>query len=440
MEKRAIQRVLVACRGEAGASVARRIEAAEVEAVALYADADAEDPWLDEVSYAARIATDEGADPYRDSLRIVSAALDGGCDAIHPGFGAMALNAELAHMTANVGLAWIGSPPSVLAACVDRAELRRLAREVGFPTVPTSPVLTRLEDAEPWLAKLGTPLRVAPAARDSGLPARLITDPDAFAGMVAALRGAPFVVERAIRPARHVVIGVLGDGAGNAIHVGDHERSLSLGGRVRVRESPAPGLDDGLRERLVDTAVRLVRGARLVGVGAVEFLVGTDGHWWFHDLTPALFEGFALHEEVYGLDLVHAQVRLAGGETLGWAQSEISPAGCGIELLLCATGPGVLHALEFPEGAAASTARGPEGRVDPDRDPVIARLVVGGPLRHALLVRARAALEGVRVVGVPHDTDTLVAVLSDTRAWAGHTDTELLADVAAGRLQPPLST
>lgn len=433
MEKRTIQRVLVASRGEAGASVARRLEDAEVEAVALYADADAEDTWLDEVAYAARIATAEGEDPYRNGLAIVSAALDGGCDAVHPGYGFMATNAELAHMTANVGLAWIGSPPPVLEACVDRFELRRLAKEVGFPTVPTSPLLENPEEAEPWLARLGSPVRIASARRAGSLPARVLTDLSTFAALAPSLRGHTFVVERAIRPARHVVVGVLGDGAGNAIHIGDHERSLTLGGRVRVRESPAPGLDDALRERLVDAAVRLARGSKLVGAGAVEFLVGADAHWWFHDFCPALFEGFALHEEVYGLDLVHAQVRLAGGETLGWNQGEISSAGCGIELLVCATGPGTITAMELPEGVAVSTVLGVGSKVDPLYDPVLARLVVSGPLRHALLVRARAALEGLRIDGVPHDTLTLEAVLSDTRAWAGHTDTELLAQIAAER-------
>jgi len=433
MEKRPIQRVLVACRGEAGASVARRLEAAEVEAVVVYTDEDGEEPWLDEVAYASRITTDNGSDPYRDGLRLVSAALDGGCDAIHAGFGAMSISAELSHMTANVGLAWIGAPPPVLEACADRVELRRLAREAGFPTVQTSPPLDAPADAAPWLARFGAPFRVAPTRRDAAIPAAILTDLASAPAVLDRLAGAPYVVERAVRPARHVVLAVLGDGAGSAIHLGDHERSLTLAGRVRVRESPAPGLDASLRARLEDAALRLARGVRLVGVGAVEFLVGTDGQWWFHDLCPALFDGYTLHEEIYGLDLVHAQVRLASGETLGWSQGEISSAGCGIELLLCATGAGALEAFTLPEGVSASTIRAVGAPVDPARDPLLVRLTISGPMRHALLVRARAALEEVRVEGVAHDTDTLLALLGDTRAWANHLDTDLLADVAAHR-------
>jgi acetyl/propionyl-CoA carboxylase alpha subunit len=433
MEKRAIQRVLVACRGEAGASVARRLEAAGVEAVVIYTDEDAEEPWLDQVSYAARIATDDGSDPYRDGLRLVSAALDGGCDAVHAGFSAMATNAEFSHMTANVGLAWIGAPPPVLEACADRVELRRLAREAGFPTVQTSPPLDTPADAAPWLARLGAPVRIAAVRRDAPTPAAILADVAAAPAVLERLAGAPYVVERAVRPARHVVLAVLGDGAGNVIHLGDHECSLTLQGRVRVRESPAPGLDDALRTRLEDAALRLARGVRLVGVGAVEFLVGPDGQWWFHDLCPALFDGYTLHEEIYGLDLVHAQVRLASGETLGWSQAEITSAGCGIELLLCATDAGTLEAFELPEGVSASTTRDVGATVDPARDPLLARLTVGGPMRHALLVRARVALEGVRIEGVLHDTDALLSLLGDSRAWANQVDTDLLADVAAHR-------
>ena len=155
MEKRAIQRVLVACRGEAGASVARRLEAAGVEAVVLYTDEDAEEPWLDEVSYAARITTDDGSDPYRDGLRLVSAALDGGCDAVHAGFSAMATNAELSHMTANVGLAWIGAPPPVLEACADRVELRRLAAQLRATQVQAPELVDGLLVAAPHALRRG---------------------------------------------------------------------------------------------------------------------------------------------------------------------------------------------------------------------------------------------------------------------------------------------
>lgn len=415
--QRVIQRVLVACRGEEGAAVARRIEAAGYEAVALYADADASDAWLDEVAYAVRIATDEG-DPYADGLKIVSAALDAGCDAVHPGTAPIALSPEVAHIVMNVGLAWIGTPPAGLEACADRAAVRAKAKELAIPVVASSPPLSEASEVEAWIAKLGGDVRVASTRRVG--PAWTGGEPLA-AGL--ARLGGPVVVERRLAHARHVVVGIVGDAGGHVLLLGDHERSLAREGRVRVRESPAPALDERARARIAEAVPKLCAALGVSGVAAVEVLVGEDGRWWLHDVVPGLFPGFALHEEVYGLEVVHAQVRLAAGETLGWTQDEIRPAGCGIALTLVATGPGEIERLELPEGA--STARGEGGVIDPARDPVLARLVIGGPMRHALLVRAHAALEGVVVEGVPHDTEALAALLADPRVWGGATETGL---------------
>lgn len=415
--ERVIQRVLVACRGEEGAAVARRIEAAGYEAVALYADADAGDAWIDEVAYAVRIATDHG-DPYADGLKIVSAALDAGCDAVHPGTAPVAGSAEVAHMVLNVGLAWIGAPPVALQACAERAAVRAKAKELAIPTIAASPPLASRAEIDAWIAKLGGDVRVASCRR--GAPAWTGQEP-----LDAGLRrlGEPVVVERRLAHARHVVVGFVADAGGNVLLLGDHERSLARGRRVRVRESPAPALDATMRGRLGETIPRLVAALGVAGVGAVEVLVGEDGRWWLHDVVPGLIPGFALHEEVYGLELVHTQVRLAAGETLGWRQDEIRPAGCGIALTLTATGPGTLEALELPEGG--STALGEGSPVDPARDPVLARLMLTGPMRQALLVRARAALEEVGIDGVAHDTDALAALLADTRVWGGATETDL---------------
>lgn len=424
--ERTIQRVLVACRGEEGASVGRRIEAAGLEAVALYADADAEDTWLDEVAYAARIATD-GDDPYRDGLKIVSAALDAGCDAVHPGTSPVALSAEHAHMVMNVGLAWIGSPPAALEACADRAEVRRRARELGLPVVPASPALRDHGEVAAWIGKLGGNVRVTSTKR--GKAPWLTGDAESLQAALRRMGDDPIVVERDLRPARHVVFGVVGDGGGSVLVLGDHERSLVRDGVVRVRESPAPALDDRARARIAEALPKLVASLGLVGVGAVEILVG-EGRWWVHDVVPALFPGFALHEEIYGLDLVHAQARLAAGETLGWSQEEIAPAGCGMELTLCATEPGVLEDVVLPEGVAASTVRAVGATVDVVRDPVLARMVVAGPMRHAVLVRARAALEETRFDGVPDDTAALAALLAEPRVWEGQTETGLFASRA----------
>ena len=410
MSTRTIQRVLVACRGEAGASIARRLEAAGIETVCAYAEADAADAWLDEVAYASPL-TSATPDPYTDGMAVLSAALDGGCDAVHPGIGALARAGEQAHMILNVGLAWIGCPPTVLEG-LDRAAARARARELGLPAVPQSPTLHTLDEGRAWIARHPGALRYVTPRGSAPLDDldRLLT-----------LTGPPYVLEHAI-PARRVTVGVIADGS-SAIHLGDHECTLNRSGRTRVRESPAPALDAATREHLCHAAVRLAEGLNLVGVAGVEFLV--DGaRWWVHDVIPGLFEGYTLHDEVYGLELAPSQVRIASGETLGWEQSEIHPSGVGIELLVCATGTGTLDTFSLPE--EASTSLGEGATVDPARDPVLARVTVTGPMRHAVLVRARATLGEIEVEGVPTDTPLLQQLLSDTRMWEGHVDTELL--------------
>lgn len=418
---RRMDRVLVADRGEGALTVARRIEAAGLEAVVVYADADAADPWLDDVAYAARIATEPGGDPYRDNLKLVSAALDAGCDAVHPGIGPGALDAELAHMTMNVGLAWIGATPQTLTACADRFALRRGVKELALPVVAQTAALTTLAEGETWLAKWHGPLRLS-RGRGEG---SIIED---TAGLAAILGDAPapYHLERHVPGARHLLVAVLGDGSGAALTLGMHERTVRHAGRVRLRESPVFGLPDGVAEKIEEAARKVASVLGLVGVGAVEILVGTDGRWWVHDVVPALFPGFTLHEEVYGLEMVHAQIRLAAGETLGWSQDEIQAAGAGVELTVEATSSGALTSFELPDSVMVSTTRVEGSEVDLARDPLLARVLVTGPMRHAALVRARAALEEVRVEGVEHDTARLLDLLGDPRAWAGELSAGLL--------------
>jgi acetyl/propionyl-CoA carboxylase alpha subunit len=412
--QRTIQRVLVVCRGEAGAGVARRIEAAGLEACAVYTDADAADAWLDEISYAARIAG-EGDQGYLDGLAVVGAGLDGGCDALHPGLSPIATSAVHAHMAMNVGLAWLGSAPAGLEACETRTAVRRRARELGLPVVASSPPIETAEELATWLGRIGAPARVTSVVRGRAAlaPDGVLSWEDARA----ALGPEPLLVERWLKSARHVVVGFLADAEGNVLLLGDHQHMVTEPGRVRVREAPAPALDALARTRLQESLPPLLTALGVTGLGAVELLVDEDGRWWLHDVRPALFDGYGLHEAVYGIDLVHTQIRLAAGETLGWQQADISPAGVGLEVVLCAVGAGRIDRLELPADASSSVVEGAE--VDPARDPILARFIVTGPMRAPAIVRASALLGEVQVEGVAHDTATLQSALGDLRVWRG---------------------
>jgi acetyl/propionyl-CoA carboxylase alpha subunit len=195
-------------------------------------------------------------------------------------------------------------------------------------------------------------------------------------------------------------------------------------GIVRLRECPSPGIEPEARARLGDAAATLAEELKYVGVGGVEFLLGANGHAWLHDVDPGLPPGYRVHDAAYGLDLVSAQIELAGGQTLGWAQEELSPQRHAVEVVLVGLGRGEIEDLELPEGIDATTALFRGAAFDPARDPVLARLRVDGPTRHAALVRLRAALGEVRITGVPHDTARLVELLADPQVWEGHAHTD----------------
>jgi acetyl/propionyl-CoA carboxylase alpha subunit len=238
------------------------------------------------------------------------------------------------------------------------------------------------------------------------------------------------VVERAVASARHLVVGVIGDGEGNVLHLGTHERSLALPGEgVRVRECPVAGVSAEALDRLQTLAVRVASALRYLGVGGVEFLVGADGRPWFFDFDPGLPSGFGLHDAAFGLSLVGAQIQIAAGESLGWTQADIASEVHAIELLLRATGSGTLEEFAFPEGVHVATRYAAGAQVDSAHDPWLACVRVVGPTRSATLVRAKIILENSRIEGVPHDTEALLRLLEDPRMWRGETPSALMGEM-----------
>lgn len=425
LEPRPIQRVLVADRGEVGARLVRAVSAAGVESIAVYADADAEAPHLDEAAYSVRIPQPEHGDPYMDPVGLVTAALDSGADAVHPGFHGLGRSAEFARIVHNVGLAWLGPRLDDLEWTLDRSMARHHARDAGLELLPSSPLLHDPLDADAWCDRFSLPVVVRNGRRGAG---RSVVAHD-----VATARRAIFqagsngaFIERALQSARHVVIMVVGDGDGSAVHVGEHEASVRGPGGARMRECPSPGLSVPEREKLCMQASDFLAAWRFLGVGAVHFLVGPDGRPWFSDVDASLAEGFALHDLVYGTDLVGAQISLAAGEELGWDQDEMAPEGHSVELVVCATTKGKLKRFEFPDAPGLDAIATVGSLVDPAVDPVLARIRARAPTRHAALVRVRAALQAAKIAGVETDIDACVSLLADRATWDGDTASRVI--------------
>jgi acetyl/propionyl-CoA carboxylase alpha subunit len=417
---RPITRVLVADRGEVGARLVRAVEAAGLESVAVFSDADADAPYLDEAAFAVHIPHSGPGDPYLDAVGLVTAALDSGADAVHPGFRGLARSEVFARTVHNVGLTWLGPRIDDLAWTLDRARARARARDAGLEILPSSPLLHDVADVAGWCERFGFPVVVRPGVRGAARSA-VVHDLGSAQRALGAAGEVGAFVERALAEARHVAVIVVGDGAGNAVHVGEHESSILGPAGVRLRECPSAGVDAALREKIGMGAADFVAAWRYFGAASVHFLIGPDGRPWFLDVDPGLPDGFALHDLVYGTDLVGAQVSLAAGEELGWDQEEIAATGAAAEVSIALRGRGRLKAFRFPHPEMLEAIVAEGQRVDPVHHAVLARVRVHGPSRHAALVQLRAQLEAAEIGGVDTDLGECVAMLADRALWEGRT-------------------
>lgn len=463
MEGPVIQRVLVANRGEIASRLFRYFRDHEIETVSAFLAAEVEQPFVAEADYDAYLNGDSVASTYLDVMRVVGAAVDAGCDAIHPGYCFLAERPDLVAVAANANLAIVGVEPKALARVVDRFEVRRRARELGLPVIPGTDPLPDGDDGVEAGARFGFPLFVKAVAggvvrrvdRVEQLPRAV----EAVRSAAKLLNGDPLVyLERALPKLRSIGVNVLADRFGTVVHMGCTDGSLQFPGvptgvAVGSGEAGVPRaaahdfrswveelgqvVEPGLADRLGRGSVALMREIGWVGAAKVRWAVTPDGGAYVLGVSGRLTTGYSLVEAVYNVDVIDAQYRTWLGEPLGWEQRDVPENRHGVELRIVpfdrddpyAPIVGTIEALELPTGdehvaAVSGTAEGQP--VTPETDPLLAKITVTGPTRHAALVHARHALEALRIEGVPTNRDVLLELLADPVVWRGEHDVATL--------------
>ncbi len=354
-----------------------------------------------------------------DADAVVAAARSSGADAVHPGFGFLAENADFAERVEAAGLAWVGPPPVAIRAMGDKAAARRLAASLDIPVLvgydgadQTDAALTRAA------RKVGYPLLVKPAAGGGGKGMRTVRDPSAFRDAVAASRReaqAAFgddrvILERFLEGARHVEIQVLFDSAGNGVHLGERDCSIQRRHQKILEESPSPAVDAKLRRRLGDAALALGRAVGYVNAGTCEFLVDERGEPTFMEMNTRLQVEHPVTELVTGRDLVADQIRIAADEPLGFGQGDVRHGGHAIEVRLYAEdaedgflpATGRVEGLRWPAGDGIRVDAGIDQgtEVGGRFDPMLAKIVAWGADRDEALTRLTAALDDTTVLGL----------------------------------------
>ncbi|MFT3800499.1 MAG: carboxyl transferase domain-containing protein [Burkholderiaceae bacterium] len=450
------KRVLIANRGEIAVRIARAASALGIESVTVHAPVDAMSLHTTMGVRAIEIGggLPAGADPvraYLDIDAIVAAAGSTGCDAVHPGYGFLSENAAFARRCAAEGLRFVGPDPDALAMFGDKVRARAFAQSLQVPVIPGTPsALSSVDDALAFAAEVGYPVMLKAAAGGGGRGMRAVERAEDMAEAFARCQGealaafgdAALFLERRIERPRHIEVQVLGDRHGNVVHLRERDCSVQLRNQKVVEVAPAPGLDEGLRQRILDDALKLARAARYENAGTVEFLVDPEaGRHYFIECNPRIQVEHTITEQVMAIDLVEAQFRIAAGESLadlGLAgQAQVgAPRGYAIQARVVATGAGTLSAYREPSG--------PGVRVDgcgylglappPQFDPLLAKLVAqsnsSGSFASAV-ERALRALDEFQIVGVPTNAAQLRAILSAPAFRAGDARTTLLSEEPA---------
>lgn len=425
-----ITKVLIANRGEIAVRIARACTDAGIASVAVYADPDREALHVRLADEAYALGGERAADTYLDAGKIVDVALRCGADAVHPGYGFLAENADFARAVIGAGLVWIGPPPSAIEALGDKVRARHIAQAVGAPLVPGTPdPVADVAQVHAFVAEHGLPIAIKAAFGGGGRGLKVVHDAaevdaqfeSAVREATAAFGRGECFVERYVDAPRHVETQCLADAHGTVVVVSTRDCSLQRRHQKLVEEAPAPFLTTEQERTLREASIAILREAGYVGAGTCEFLVGGDGTVSFLEVNTRLQVEHPVTEEVTGVDLVREQLRVAAGEPLGY--TEVPTRGHSLEFRINgedpAAGflpaPGRLTRLRFPSGPGV---RVDSGVVEGDTvsgafDSMIAKVIVSGATRQQAIERARRALDEMDVAGIPTVLPFHRAVLRD---------------------------
>jgi acetyl-CoA carboxylase biotin carboxylase subunit len=440
------RKVLVANRGEIAVRVVRACRELGLQAVAVYSDADRNAMHVRQASEAYHIGPPAPRDSYLRIDKIIDVAKRSGADAIHPGYGFLAERPDFARACLDEDIAFIGPPPSAIGAMGDKITARKTVEAAGVPIVPGTELDLRNEELARAATFVGFPLLIKATAGGGGKGMRRVDRIEDFDSALQSARreaeaafgdGAVYL-EKLIEGARHIEIQILADSHGNVIHLGERECSIQRRHQKLLEESPSPFVDEDLRQRMGEVAVRAAESVNYVNAGTIEFLVDKDRNFYFLEMNTRLQVEHPVTELVTNVDIVKEQIRIARGRKLSRAQDEIWINGAAIECRINAEDPynnflpstGQITALTLPTGPGVRIDAGVTvgNEISPYYDPMISKLICWGETRGEALLRMRRALSEYRVLGVKTNIPFHQNLLDSTRFIAGQFDTAFVEE------------
>jgi len=391
--------------------------------VSVYSEADKDSMHVALADQSVCIGGAAPSDSYLNADRIISAAIATGAEAIHPGYGFLSESIKLSDLCEKHGIKFIGPQSDIISKMGDKDVARRIMAEAGVPIIPGTDILEDVQAAVKAAEKVGYPLMIKARAGGGGKGIRLITAPDEIENAFLnasreaqeAFGDGALYIEKRVYPAKHIEVQLLVDESGNAICLGERECSIQRNNQKLLEETPSSAVDDELREKLYEATRKAAKAVGYVNAGTVEFLLDTEGNFYFMEMNVRLQVEHGVSEQVTGLDIVKWQIRIAAGVPFDFSQKDIVLMGSSIECRINARGVGQVKFLHVPGGPRVrfDSALYTGYSVPPFYDSLLGKLMVHAATRDEAIRKMHAALCELVVDGVPNNIDEQIEFVSD---------------------------
>ena len=442
------KKVLIANRGEIAVRIIRACREIGIETVAVFSEADRQALHVRYADEAYLLGPAPSRESYLRQDKIIDIARKSGADAIHPGYGFLAEREDFAGTCANAGITFIGPKPSSIAAMGDKMTARETVRKAGVPVVPGTEDIGNMSDEDllTIAPKIGFPLLIKATAGGGGKGMREVTSLEEMPELLRSARreaesafgDGNVYLEKLVEGARHIEFQILADGHGTVLHLNERECSIQRRHQKLVEEAPSPFMDDELRQRMGEVAVKAAMAVDYVNAGTIEFLVDKDKQFYFLEMNTRLQVEHPITEMITGIDIVKEQIRIARGRPTQYKQEDIKINGAAIECRINAEDPynnfipstGKITTSMLPTGPGVRIDTGvfPGFEVSPYYDPMISKLIVWGETRAQAILRMRRSLEEYRIVGVRTNIPFHQTLMNSHRFMAGQYDTRFVEE------------
>lgn len=440
-----LNKVLIANRGEIAVRIIRACREMNIKTVAIYSDIDKDSLHTKLADEAICVGSAAPSKSYLNVKNILEAANVTGAEGIHPGFGFLSENAKFAKMCTESNIKFIGPSAEVINLMGNKTNAKQLMKDAGVPTVPGSDgKLNSLEEAKKIAKKVGYPVMLKASSGGGGKGIRLCNNQEELINYYDIVKQEAKVsfnddelyLEKCIVNPRHVEIQILADEYGNCIHLGERDCSLQRNNQKVLEESPSTVLDNTLRKKMGEAAIKAVKAAKYANAGTIEFLVDKDKNFYFMEMNTRIQVEHPVTEWVTGVDIVKEQLKIASGEKLSFKQEDITFSGHSIECRINAENPyknfrpspGEIKELNLPggNGVRIDTAVYTGYKIPPVYDSMIAKLIVHGKDREEAISKMKRALDECVIDGIDTNIDFLYKILENNNFRSGNFDTSFI--------------